>query len=61
MISEKNQLEIRKFLKRLGIKSQAELEQFIRDNPDQKKLELNVSIQLNNQEIVKIDDKIDLE
>ena len=61
MISEKNQLEIRKFLKRLGIKSQAELEQFIRDNPDQKKLDLNVSIQLNNQEIVKIVDKIDLE
>ena len=61
MISEKNQLEIRKFLKRLGIKSQAELEQFIRNNPDQKKLDLNVSIQLNNQEIVKIVDKIDLE
>ena len=43
-MDDETQLKVRKFLKRLGISSQQELNQFIENNPDVKDLSIKVSL-----------------
>ena len=52
------QLKVRKFLKRLGISSQQELNQFIENNPDVKDLSIKVSFEINNKNVFEFEDKI---
>ena len=47
-MDDETQLKVRKFLKRLGISSQQELNQFIENNPDVKDLSIKVSFEINN-------------
>ena len=42
-MDEKTQLEVRKFLKRLGINSQEKLHSFIQENPSIKDIPIKVS------------------
>ena len=53
------QLEIRKFLKRLGIGSQQELHKYLSDNPDKKKLSMKVIFQIDEKEAFYFEDKIE--
>ena len=57
-MDDETQLEVRKFLKRLGISSQQELNQFIENNPDVKDLSIKVSFEINSKNIFEFEDKI---
>ena len=50
-MDDETQLKVRKFLKRLGISSQQELNQFIENNPDVKDLSIKVSFEINNKNV----------
>ena len=45
-MDDETQLKVRKFLKRLGISSQQELNQFIENNPDVQDLSIKVSLRI---------------
>ena len=57
-MDDETQLKVRKFLKRLGISSQQELNQFIKNNPDVKDLSIKVSFEINNKNVFEFEDKI---
>ena len=57
-MDDETQLKVRKFLKRLGIISQQELNQFIENNPDVKDLSIKVSFEINNKNVFEFEDKI---
>ncbi len=57
-MDDETQLKVRKFLKRLGISSQQELNQFIENNPDVKDLSIKVSFEINNENVFEFKDKI---
>ena len=57
-MDDETQLKVRKFLKRLGISSQQELNQFIESNPDVKDLSIKVSFEINNKNVFEFEDKI---
>ena len=57
-MDDETQLKVRKFLKRLGISSQQELNQFIENNPDVKDLSIKVSFEINNKNVFEFEDKI---
>ena len=57
-MDDETQLEVRKFLKRLGISSQQELNQFIENNPDVKDLSIKVSFEINSKNVFEFEDKI---
>tara|TARA_B100000965_G_scaffold377421_1_gene371463 strand:- start:303 stop:482 length:180 start_codon:yes stop_codon:yes gene_type:complete len=58
-MDDDTQLEIRKFLKRLGIGSQQELHKYLSDNPDKKKLSMKVIFQIDEKEAFYFEDKIE--
>ena len=58
LMDDETQLKVRKFLKRLGISSQQELNQFIENNPDVKDLSIKVSFEINNKNVFEFEDKI---
>ena len=58
LMDDETQLEVRKFLKRLGISSQQELNQFIENNPDVKDLSIKVSFEINSKNVFEFEDKI---
>ncbi len=57
-MDEKTQLEVRKFLKRLGINSQEKLHQFIQDNPDIKDIPIKVSFEIDGKQDFVFEDKL---
>ena len=57
-MDDETQLNVRKFLKRLGISSQQELNQFIENNPDIKDLSIKVSFEINNKNVFEFQDNI---
>ena len=57
-MDDETQLKGRKFLKRLGISSQQELNQFIENNPDVKDLSIKVSFEINYKNVFEFEDKI---
>ena len=57
-MDDETQLKVIKFLKRLGISSQQELNQFIENNPDVKDLSIKVSFEINNKNVFEFEDKI---
>ena len=57
-MDDETQLKVRKFLKRLGISSQQELNQFIENKPDVKDLSIKVSFEINNKNVFEFEDKI---
>ena len=57
-MDDETQLKVRKFLKRLEISSQQELNQFIENNPDIKDLSIKVSFEINNKNVFEFEDKI---
>ncbi len=59
-MDEKNQLEVRKLLKRLGIKSQEQLHKFISENPDSKDIPIKVSFHIDGKEYYIFEDKLDI-
>ena len=58
MTAEDTQLEIRKFLKKLGINSQNQLHKFIDNHPDQNELNISVKISVNDEDLFKYEDKV---
>ena len=59
-MDEKTQLEVRKFLKRLGINSQEQIHKYILKNPDSKNIPIKVSFQIEGKEYYIFEDKIDI-
>jgi|TARA_B100000035_G_C20597288_1_gene378119 hypothetical protein len=57
-MDEKTQLEVRKFLKRLGINSQEKLHQFIQDNPNIKDIPIKVSFEIDGKQDFVFEDKL---
>ena len=57
-MDDKTNLEIRKFLKRLGINSQEKLIEFIKTNPDIDKLSINVNFEINGNQSFDFKDSI---
>ena len=57
-MDDKTNLEIRKFLKRLGINSQEKLIEFIKTNPDIDKLSINVNFEINGNQSFDFKDTI---
>ena len=57
-MDEKTQLEVRKFLKRLGINSQEKLHQFIQDNPKIKDIPIKVSFEIDGKQDFVFEDKL---
>jgi len=57
-MDEKTQLEVRKFLKRLGINSQEKLHQFIQDNPNIKDIPIKVSFEIDGKQEFVFEDKL---
>ena len=57
-MDEKTQLEVRKFLKRLGINSQEKLHQFIQDNPNVKDIPIKVSFEIDGKQDFIFEDKL---
>ena len=55
---DETQLKVRKFLKRLGIISQQELNQFIENNPDVQDLSIKVSFEINDKHVFEFEDNI---
>lgn len=58
MTEEDTQLEIRKFLKKLGINSQQQLHKFIESNPDLNELNISVNVSVNNEVLLDFKDKV---
>ena len=58
-MDDNTQLQVRKFLKRLGINSQDQLLKFIKDNPDSKEIPIKVTFEINDKEYFKFEDKIE--
>ena len=58
MTEEDTQLEIRKFLKKLGINSQQQLHKFIEGNPDLNELNISVNVSVNNEVLLDFKDKV---
>tara|TARA_B100000787_G_C16177427_1_gene289825 strand:- start:1040 stop:1228 length:189 start_codon:yes stop_codon:yes gene_type:complete len=52
MNHEDTQLEIRKFLKKLGINSQQQLHNFVENHPDLNELNISVNITVNNENLI---------
>tara|TARA_B100001063_G_scaffold113656_1_gene106144 strand:+ start:468 stop:647 length:180 start_codon:yes stop_codon:yes gene_type:complete len=59
-MDEKTQLEVRKFLKRLGINSQDKLFQFIHENPNVKSIPIKVSFEIEGKQDFTFEDKIEI-
>ena len=59
-MDEKTQLEVRKFLKRLGINSQDKLFQFIQENPNVKSIPIKVSCEIEGKQDFTFEDKIEI-
>ncbi len=59
-MDEKTQLEVRKFLKRLGINSQDKLFQFIQENPNMKSIPIKVSFEIEGKQDFTFEDKIEI-
>ena len=57
-MDEKTQLEVRKFLKRLGINSQEKLYSFIQENPNMKDIPIKVSFEIDGKQDFTFEDKI---
>ena len=57
-MDDETQLKVRKFLKRLGISSQRELNLFIENNPDVKELSIKVSFEINDKNVFEFEDNI---
>ena len=57
-MDENKQLQVRKFLKRLGINSQEKLHKYIEDNPDIKNIPVKVIFQINGEEYFNFEDNI---
>ena len=57
-MDDETQLKVRKFLKRLGISSQQELNQFIENNPDVQDLSIKVSFEINDKNVFEFEDNI---
>ena len=57
-MDEKTQLEVRKFLKRLGINSQEKLYSFIQENPNIKDIPIKVSFEIDGKQDFTFEDKI---
>ena len=57
-MDEKTQLEVRKFLKRLGINSQEKLQNFIQENTSIKDIPIKVSFEINGNQDFTFEDKI---
>ena len=58
MTAEDTQLEIRKFLKKLGINSQQQLHKFIEGNPDLNELNISVNVSVNNEVLLDFKDTV---
>ena len=58
IMDDETQLKVRKFLKRLGISSQQELNQFIENNPDVQDLSIKVSFEINDKNVFEFEDNI---
>ncbi len=57
-MDDETQLKVRKFLKRLGISSQQELNLFIENNPDVQELSIKVSFEINDKNVFEFEDNI---
>ena len=57
-MDDETQLKVRKFLKRLGISSQQELNLFIENNPDVQELSIKVSFEINDKNVFEFKDNI---
>ena len=57
-MDDETQLKVRKFLKRLGISSQQELNSFIENNPDVQVLSIKVSFEINDKNVFEFEDNI---
>ena len=60
MINEETQLEIRKFLKRLGINSQQQLNNFIENNQTLDQLKVSVNVSINEKDLFTFEDKVNI-
>ena len=58
MTAEDTQLEIRKFLKKLGINSQHQLHKFIESNPDLHEFNISVDISVNEEKLFNFEDTV---
>ena len=58
-MDDNTQLQVRKFLKRLGINSQDQLLKFIQDNPNSKVIPIKVTFEIDGNEYFKFEDKIE--
>ena len=58
IMDDETQLKVRKFLKRLGISSQQELNLFIENNPDVQELSIKVSFEINDKNVFEFEDNI---
>ena len=58
MDEDKLNIEIRKFLKKLGINSQNQLHKFIDSHPDVNELNVSVKISVNDEDLLTLDDKV---
>jgi arginine repressor len=58
MMSEDNQLEIRKLLKRLGINSQQQLIKYLEENPDKKDIQVKVNFEIDGKNYYNFEDRL---
>tara|TARA_X000001036_G_scaffold429930_1_gene461868 strand:+ start:50 stop:229 length:180 start_codon:yes stop_codon:yes gene_type:complete len=58
-MDDNTQLQVRKFLKRLGINSQDQLLKYIQDNPNSKIIPVKVTFEVDGKEYFKFEDKIE--
>jgi arginine repressor len=58
MMSEDNQLEIRKLLKRLGINSQQQLIKYLEENPDKKDFQVKVNFEIDGMNYYNFEDRL---
>ncbi len=58
-MDDNTQLQVRKFLKRLGINSQDQLLKYIQDNPGSKDIPIKVIFEIDGKEYFKFEDKIE--
>ena len=57
-MSEDNQLEIRKLLKRLGINSQQQLIKYLEENPDKKDIQVKVNFEIDGMNYYNFEDRL---
>jgi arginine repressor len=58
MMSEDNQLEIRKLLKRLGINSQQQLIKYLEENPGKKDIQVKVNFEIDGNNYYNFEDRL---